>query len=61
MMGLTYWTAINFTLVADKKQIRITGKKDTIILDLRLYLVRKSKKYKETIVLEAVEESVPME
>lgn len=50
IMGLTYWKTIQFSFMAEKKQVKIDGKKDTIILDLRLYLVRKSQKYKDTLV-----------
>jgi hypothetical protein len=58
-MGLTYWTSIQLIFLAEKRQIKVMGKKEIICLDLRLYLIRKSRKYKDTIVLEAVSDLAP--
>ena len=61
ILGLNYWTSIQFSFSSHSKTVKARGKKKSLTFDLRLYLVRKSKKYKDTIVLEGISEIVPVE
>lgn len=53
-MKISHWTTVSFKLDKIKKQINITNKKKNNVIEIRNYYVRKSKKYKSTIVLEAI-------
>ena len=57
-MKISYWSTVSFKLDKIKKQIQIINKKKSFLLDLRLYYVRRSKKYKASIVLEAITEEI---
>ena len=54
MMKISYWSTVSFKLDKDKKQIQIINKKKNFLIDLRLYYVRKSKKYRASLVLETI-------
>ena len=58
---MSHWLPIQFSFDSQLKIVKAEWKKKTITLDLRLYLIRKSKKYKDTIVLEAISDIVPQE
>ena len=53
-MKISHWTTVSFKLDKIKKQINITNKKKNNVIELKNYYVRKSKKYKATLVLEAI-------
>lgn len=53
MFGIPYWQKADFNLQA-KKRIATIHTGHSILLDLRMYLMRKSKKHERTLVLEAV-------
>lgn len=60
VMGLAYWSKVKISFIYHTRQIKIETKTRNFIIDLRLYLIRKSKKYKNTFVLEAVSDIVPI-
>ncbi len=49
-MGLPYWQKADFNLQA-KKRIMTVHPGHSILIDLRMYLIRKSKKHDYTLVL----------
>jgi hypothetical protein len=53
VFGLPYWQKVDYNLQA-KKRIMTVHSGNSILLDLRMYLIRKSKKHERTLVLEAV-------
>ena len=57
-MKLSYWSSVAFKLDKLKRQILVTNKKKNIIIDLRLYLVRHSKKHKQCVILECASEEI---
>lgn len=61
LVGLTYWTSIRLTFTYQERMLKVESKNKVHNFDLRLYLVRKSKNYKNTLVLEAVSHIVPTE
>ena len=58
VFGLPYWQKVDFNLQA-KKRIMTVHSGHSILLDLRMYLMRKSKKHQRTFVLEAVSAKAP--
>ena len=51
VMKISYWSTVSFKLDKSKKQIQIINKKKNILIDLGLYYIRRSRKYKYSIVL----------
>lgn len=58
VMGLSYWSKVKVIFSYETKQIKLETKNRIFTIDVRLYLIRKSKKYKSTLVLEAISEIV---
>lgn len=56
---MTYWSKVHLIFNYEAKQIKLEMKSRNFTIDLRLYLIRKSKKYNSTFVLEAISEIVP--
>ena len=57
-MKISYWSTVSFKLDKVKKQIQIGNKKKNFLIDLKLYYVRRSKKYRASIVLETISEEI---
>lgn len=58
---MTYWSKVEVSFSYQSRKIKIGTKKRTYEADLRLYLIRKSKKYENTLVLEAISEVVSVD
>lgn len=53
-LKINYWSTVNMKLDKIKKLLSITNKKKSFSIDMRNYFVRRSNKYKSSIVLEAI-------
>lgn len=53
-LKINYWTTVSLKLDKLKKLLSITNKKKCFIIDMTNYFVRKSNKYKYSIVMEAI-------
>lgn len=50
-LKINYWSTVNMKLDKIKKLLSITNKKKSFSIDMRNYFVRRSNKYKSSIVL----------
>lgn len=57
-MKISHWSTVSFRLDKIRKQISIINKKKSNTIEIRHYYVRKSKKYKASIVLEAIVDDI---
>jgi hypothetical protein len=53
-LKINYWTTVSLKLDKMKKLVSVTNKKKSFSIDMKNYFVRKSKKYKHSVVLEAI-------
>jgi hypothetical protein len=53
-LKINHWTTVSIKIDKLKKSILITNKKKNFPIDIKNYFVRRSNKYKATIVLEAI-------
>lgn len=52
-LKIHYWATVSLKLDKIKKLLSVTNKKKSFAIDMMNYYVRRSKKYKNSIVLEA--------
>lgn len=57
-LKISHWTTVSLRLDKIKKSVLITNKKKNFIIDMSNYFVRRSNKYKASIVLEAITEEI---
>lgn len=50
-LKINYWSTVNMKLDKIKKMLSITNKKKSFSIDMKNYFVRRSNKYKSSIVL----------
>lgn len=50
-LKINYWTTVSLKLDKIKKLLSVTNKKKSFAIDMKNYYVRKSKKYKHSVVL----------
>lgn len=57
-LKFNYWTTVSLKLDKMKKLLSVTNKKKCFAIDMKNYYVRRSKKYKHSVVLEAITEEI---
>lgn len=57
-LKINYWSTVNMKLDKIKKMLSITNKKKSFSIDMKNYFVRRSNKYKSSIVLQAITEQI---
>lgn len=50
-LKISYWTTVSLKLDKIKKILSVTNKKKCFIIEMKNYFVRRSKKYKYSVVL----------
>ena len=55
-LKISYWTTVSLKLDKLKKILSVTNKKKSFTIDMKNYFVRRSKKYKNSIVVEVITE-----
>ena len=53
-LKINHWTSVSMKLDKNKKSIVITNKKKNVVVDMKNYFVRKSNKYRHSLVLDAI-------